>query len=140
MSQADNETQASETKCAEACWTNYTRRKAPWEATTSLVIPRSKMTFRLLDRGIQPILSFPHRNCVAIEKSAVKVVIPAQAGIQTESRRRTGISLKLLDSPVSSMGQALRRALLARNDKNELRHCLAGGNPVSLYHYGELKP
>ena len=28
MRLADNETQASETKCAEACWTNYTRRVA----------------------------------------------------------------------------------------------------------------
>ena len=27
---ADNETQASETECPEACWTNYTRRVAPW--------------------------------------------------------------------------------------------------------------
>ena len=25
-----NETQASETKCTEACWTNYTGRVAPW--------------------------------------------------------------------------------------------------------------
>jgi hypothetical protein len=25
MTFADNETQASETKCDEACWTNYTR-------------------------------------------------------------------------------------------------------------------
>jgi hypothetical protein len=24
VSQADNETQASETKCTEACWSNYT--------------------------------------------------------------------------------------------------------------------
>ena len=30
MKLADNETQASEAKCKEACWTNYTRRVAPW--------------------------------------------------------------------------------------------------------------
>jgi len=30
MTLADNETQASETECTEACWTNYTRRVAPW--------------------------------------------------------------------------------------------------------------
>jgi hypothetical protein len=30
MKLADNETQASEAKCTEACWTNYTRRVAPW--------------------------------------------------------------------------------------------------------------
>jgi hypothetical protein len=30
MTFTDNETQASETKCTEACWTNYTRRVAPW--------------------------------------------------------------------------------------------------------------
>jgi len=29
MRLADNETQASETKCTGACWTNYTRRVAP---------------------------------------------------------------------------------------------------------------
>ena len=30
MRLADNETQALETKCTKACWTNYTRRVAPW--------------------------------------------------------------------------------------------------------------
>jgi len=30
MRLADNETQASETKWTEACWTNYTRRVTPW--------------------------------------------------------------------------------------------------------------
>ena len=30
MKLTDNETQTSEAKCAEACWTNYTRREAPW--------------------------------------------------------------------------------------------------------------
>jgi hypothetical protein len=38
---------------------------------------------------------------------AIKVVIPAQAGIQH--------LLKILDSPVSSTGQALRRASLEYN-------------------------
>ena len=31
MTLADNETQASETKYTEACWSNYPRRKAPWD-------------------------------------------------------------------------------------------------------------
>ena len=30
MKLADNETQASETQCAEACWTNYARLVMPW--------------------------------------------------------------------------------------------------------------
>jgi len=30
MRLAVHETQASETKCTEACWTNYARRVAPW--------------------------------------------------------------------------------------------------------------
>jgi len=30
MRLADNENQVSETKCTEACWTNYTKRVAPW--------------------------------------------------------------------------------------------------------------
>ena len=62
-------------------------------------------------------MSCRRRDCVAIAKSAIKVVMPVKTGIQTSSRRRTGTSSKLLDSPVSSTGQALRRAPLARNDK-----------------------
>jgi len=49
------------------------------------------------------------RDCVAIGENSFKIVIPVKAGIQK--------LLKLLDSPVSSTGQALRRASLARNDK-----------------------
>ena len=56
------------------------------------------------------------RDCVAIAKSAIKVVMPVKTGIQE--------LLNILDSPVSSTGQALRRALLAhpeghkRNDSS----------------------
>jgi hypothetical protein len=49
------------------------------------------------------------RDCVAIAKSAIKVVMPVKTGIQK--------MLNILDSPVSSTGQAHRRAPLARNDK-----------------------
>ena len=48
-------------------------------------------------------------DCVAIGENSFKIVIPAKAGIQK--------LLKLLDSPVSSTGQAQSRASLARNDK-----------------------
>ncbi|OGP68471.1 MAG: hypothetical protein A2W27_01835 [Deltaproteobacteria bacterium RBG_16_44_11] len=48
--------------------------------------------------------SFRRRDCVAIGENSFKIVIPAKAGIQN--------LLKILDSPVSSTGQALRRALL----------------------------
>jgi hypothetical protein len=57
------------------------------------------------------------RDCVAIAESAIISVMPAKAGIQN--------LLKILDSPVSSTGQALRLASLednpayaGRNDKN----------------------
>jgi len=45
--------------------------------------------------------------------------MPAKAGIQN--------LLKILDSPVSSTGQALRRASLARNDKNGNCDTVSGG-------------
>jgi hypothetical protein len=49
------------------------------------------------------------RDCVVMLEIIIKLVIPAQAGIQN--------LLIILDSPVSSTGQAHRRASLARNDK-----------------------
>ena len=55
-------------------------------------------------------LDFGLRDCVVMSESTIKIVIPAQAGIQNV--------MKILDSPVSSTGQAHRRASLARNDKN----------------------
>jgi len=58
-------------------------------------------------------------DCVAIGENSFKIVIPAKAGIQK--------LLKLLDSPVSSTGQAQSRASLARNDKLGLRHSLFAG-------------
>ena len=42
------------------------------------------------------------RDCVIINKNTINKVIPAKAGIQ--------MLLIFLDSPVSSTGQALRRA------------------------------
>ena len=51
-------------------------------------------------------------DCVAISEIIIKLVIPAQAGIQN--------LLIILDSPVSSTGQAQSRASLARNDKNAI--------------------
>jgi hypothetical protein len=48
-------------------------------------------------------------DCVAIAKSAIKVVMPVKTGIQK--------LLNILDSAVSSTGQAHRRAPLAWNDK-----------------------
>jgi len=50
------------------------------------------------------------RDCVIVSESAINNVMPVKAGIQKQ--------LKILDSPVSSTGQAQSRASLARNDKN----------------------
>jgi len=48
-------------------------------------------------------------------------VIPAKAGIKTLSPRRQSTShMQILDSPVSSTGQAQGRASLVRNDKKEI--------------------
>jgi hypothetical protein len=33
MTLADNETQVSETKCTETCWSNYPRSVAEWDLT-----------------------------------------------------------------------------------------------------------
>jgi uncharacterized protein (DUF1778 family) len=51
-----------------------------------------------------------------MKKSTNKIVIPVVDDLQVT---QAGIQnlLKILDYPVSSTGQALRRALLARNDK-----------------------
>ena len=57
----------------------------------------------------------------------IKVVIPAQAGIQN--------LLIILDSPVSSTGQAQSRALLARNDKKVIAtqsRIPGGADPISI--------
>jgi hypothetical protein len=53
----------------------------------------------------------PPTETVGISEIIIKLVIPAQAGIQN--------LLKILDSPVSSTGQAQSRASLVRNDKKE---------------------
>jgi|GEM_PF-2195198 len=61
---------------------------------------------RVLEREAPP--SCPPAT-VSQSSKAVNIVIPAKAGIQN--------MLKILDSPVSSTGQAQSRALLARNDQ-----------------------
>jgi hypothetical protein len=68
MRLADNETQASETKCTEACWTNYTRRVATWDFTSPFakgglrgilkMIVKSTLTLLYKRRAFTP-LSFP---------------------------------------------------------------------------------
>jgi len=55
---------------------------------------------------------FSHSKLFLIVLNAINNVMPAKAGIQTSSRRKTGTSSKLLDSPVSSTGQAQSRASL----------------------------
>ena len=51
----DNETQASETKCTEVCWTNYTRCVVPWSnersavRSASRIIPRAKLSRVMFD-------------------------------------------------------------------------------------------
>ena len=67
------------------------------------------------------------QDFIVIVENVIKVVMPAKAGIQRsfppptgtfEGKLRWGTSLLIiLDSPVSSTGQAQSRASLARNDK-----------------------
>ncbi len=61
------------------------------------------------------ILSYRRRRLCHNSKRAINSVMPMKIGIQTSSRRKSGTSSKLLDSPVSSTGQDLRRASLEYN-------------------------
>jgi len=54
-------------------------------------------------------LDFGLRDCVVMSESTIKIVIPAQAGIQNVMKYWI---------PHVKHGQAHRRASLARNDKN----------------------
>ncbi len=67
------------------------------------------------------IPGFPLPRLCRNRNSSINSVMPmntlkgTRIGIQTSSRRKSGTSSKLLDSPVSSTGQDLRRASLEYN-------------------------
>jgi hypothetical protein len=66
MRQADNETQASGTKCAEACWSNYTlckKNAMKFEAQVELSQERSTL------KGICDNAGFETRRITPLQES-----------------------------------------------------------------------